>query len=322
MSADSRPIHFSGPVATLAAVLVALAAIGFGRWLRTRAFAPAAAQSPLPMSQARSSMDRGEILFHLHCAKCHGPEGHGDPEALARQRPPPRDFASRPWRFEVSRESIRRVTTEGIPQTAMPAHRAALSDEDLQAVADYTYRLANLSQIAAVERSPLEQHLLAAGFTIEPASQPAPELSLLDASNNERSLADERGRLVILNFWGTSCEHCLANMPKLQSLADRHLSSGLSVLNVCADAPDAESAQRLAAQASPGTQVWIDSTGLANSQFEVHALPTIWLIDPAGNLLASARGSRDWDSPAFTSLVRYLLSVATSGQQRPSLNPK
>jgi thiol-disulfide isomerase/thioredoxin len=256
------------------------------------------------------------MLFQFHCAKCHGPEGHGDPEAMATQRPPPRDFASRPWRLEVSEDSIRRVTAAGILGTAMPSHRAALSDQDLDALVTYVYRLAMRDPISAPSRSPLEAAMDNAGFVPEPAPRDAPGLELVDALGNRRSLADERGRIVLLNFWGITCEHCLAGMPKIQALADRWESRGLAVLSICADADDVAQAQELVTRVSPSAQIWFDETGLANSQFGVNVLPTFYVVDPAGQLIASASGMKEWDSAAIERLIEALVAGEKLGLRR------
>jgi mono/diheme cytochrome c family protein len=284
-----------------------LIAVFAGRMLRLHIATRAAADLPAGSLTKSSRVDRGEIVFQIHCAKCHGPEGHGDPEALAVQKPPPRDFARRPWRFEATLDSIRRVTVEGIPGTAMPSHRAALNDRELDAVVSHVYQLATRDPIAAEARSPLEEALAEAGFFMASTPRDAPGLKIADASGQIRSLADERGHIVLLNFWGMTCEHCLAAMPKLQALADRWESRGLRVLSVCADADSIEEAQEAVSRVSPGTRVWGDETGLANAQFDVQVMPTLIIVDAAGKGIGRATGMKDWDSPAIESLVGLLL---------------
>jgi hypothetical protein len=79
------------------------------------------------------------------------------------------------------------------------------------------------------------------------------------------------------------------------------------VVNVSADEENAESAQELLSRVSPSTRTWIDETGLANSRFEVQVLPTIWLVDRSGRLLACARGMQDWQSPGMQDMISRLL---------------
>jgi mono/diheme cytochrome c family protein/peroxiredoxin len=285
-------------------------AVAAGRWLRIRsshvADARVAGESRATLPTPR--VDRGEIVFLIHCAKCHGSEGHGDPDAIAVQRPPPRDFALRPWRFEVTLDAIRETTLNGIPTTAMPAHREALSPSDLEAVVAHTYRLATAGSVVESSDSPLDAALMKAGFSPEPTPRVAPDLALVDADGNRRSLEDDRGRIVVLHFWGMTCEHCLTGMPKLQQMADRWHDQGLTVLNISADADSASAARDLVRRVSPATHVWIDATGLANAQFEVQVFPTIWLVDRSGRLIGCARGMRNWQSAGMQELLSLLLS--------------
>lgn len=110
---------------------------------RQAALTHAAAADPMLLATEQApDHATGELLYRVHCLKCHGPEGQGDPEAIERLTPPPRDFAARPWRFAVTAESIRRVIREGIPQTAMPAARDYFSEAELNALVHYVLRLA------------------------------------------------------------------------------------------------------------------------------------------------------------------------------------
>ncbi|MBX9871655.1 MAG: TlpA family protein disulfide reductase, partial [Burkholderiaceae bacterium] len=52
-----------------------------------------------------------------------------------------------------------------------------------------------------------------------PARQPVPPLQALDMQGKTWTLADLRGRAVVLNFWATWCPPCRAEMPSLQQLA-------------------------------------------------------------------------------------------------------
>jgi mono/diheme cytochrome c family protein/peroxiredoxin len=310
-----RPVRRIRPLKIAAAcglICAFAAAVSVGRLLHINRFAsspaalvPSISQTATPRDNP-APIDRGEIVFQIHCAKCHGPEGHSDPESMARQRPPPRDFASRPWRFEVTPVSIRRVITEGSPGTAMPAHRAAITEADIEAVVAHVYGLATRGPTVSAPRSPLAVSMAEAGFLVETTPHVAPELTLVDAAGRVRKLADERRRVVLLNFWGLTCEHCLAGMPKLQSLADQWESEGLTVLSVCTDAESATDAQNRVNVVSPDTRVWVDETGVATSRFDVHLLPTICIIDSAGRLVASAHGMQEWDSTAIQTMVKLL----------------
>src|SRR5438045_5737496 len=92
-----------GPMWMLVVVGLSVLAGWGGRRLVGTAESETAAEDPggTAASAAPVALSRSALLYHVHCAKCHGPDGRGDAESQARLRPPPRDFAERPWRFEM-----------------------------------------------------------------------------------------------------------------------------------------------------------------------------------------------------------------------------
>lgn len=281
------------------------AAVILGRWARSLA-------SPQPVADA-AALSRGEILFQTHCAKCHGPEGHGDGESAATMRPPPRDFASRPWRFEPTAEAIRQVLERGIPGTSMPAVGQTLPPADVDALVAEVLRLAVPSESSpSVELTAAERVVADAGFSSVPEVA-APELSLIDSDGNIVTLDQFQGQVVLLNFWGLGCEHCLAKMDALRKLELKHEAAGLRVLSVCIDAEDAAQAQEAATGVAPGHRVYCDERGLAAQRFEVQVLPTIWLIGRDGKLAAKGTGSQQWLRPELDRLLQSLLDEANDG---------
>ena len=63
-----------------------------------------------------------------------------------------------------------------------------------------------------------------------PASRPAPALQALDLQGKTWTLAELRGRAVVLNFWATWCPPCRAEMPSLQQLGEIYGPEQLLVL--------------------------------------------------------------------------------------------
>lgn len=253
------------------------------------------------------SLSAGAVLFQVHCAKCHGPDGRGDPEAIARLRPPPRDFAERPWRFEMTVDSIRRVIADGIPGTSMAAQRAALAATDLDLLADYVLHLAR--DLPVVERSftPEQQELAELGFEIERRPLPAPKLTIENPRGQSRSLSDLQGAWVILEFWSVSCEPCRRAMPALQRLSITGFGQHLTILPVCVDADDAQAAQDVMLQIAPGLTAYVESSGLGIAQFNVQALPMTWLVDPQGQVCATLTGRIDWDSKGVQAALEKMV---------------
>jgi thiol-disulfide isomerase/thioredoxin len=152
-----------------------------------------------------------------------------------------------------------------------------------------------------------EARLLAdCGFVDLRGTQPPP-LTVTDAAGHSLKLADFKGHLVILSFWGTGCVHCLHEMPILQKL-EREIK-GLKVVYVCADADDCRAAQATADRVAPGVRTFtVDGVGLA--RFDVGSLPTVWLIAPDGAAIGRGHGAKDWTAAAMRRLIEHWLPAS------------
>jgi mono/diheme cytochrome c family protein/peroxiredoxin len=276
-------------------------------WAARRALSPSA---PVAGNQAA----RAELLFQVSCARCHGPSGRGDGESAVTMQPPPRDFTLRPWKYGLEPATIRKVILEGIPRTAMPATKQ-FSAADLDALVTYVQQLAAATPSVPREETIAEKQLRSAGFVPVVSGRKTPKLRVQDAAGQEVELAALRGRAVIVNFWGTSCVHCLEKMPQLAELERELGPQGLSVLSVCADEDDVQTAQQVVSQRAAEHQVYVDTTGLAQHEFEVQLLPTVWLVDRAGRLVARNTTAPDWSSTEMRSVLQRLLSETGKGQE-------
>jgi len=63
----------------------------------------------------------------------------------------------------------------------------------------------------------------------------APDFTLPDISNNDQSLSDYRGKLVLVQFWASWCSFCRAENPELVTLLDEYKEKGLEILGVSLD---------------------------------------------------------------------------------------
>ncbi|MDB5310558.1 MAG: hypothetical protein JWO38_4760 [Gemmataceae bacterium] len=296
-------------------VAVAAVAVAAGVGWAVGTFRPAQPEVTLPGSNPAPAADapppdrRGELLFQVHCASCHGPDGRGDGANAAVLRPPPRDFAARPWRFSVTGESVRKVTLEGIPGTAMGSFRAAVAPADVAPLVGYVLHLATSRPPVPYVLTEEEKLLREAGFIDLQGTDPPP-LAVSDAADKQVRLSDLKGRLVLVHFWGVACVHCLKEMPHLKELEAGLAGRGFTVLHVCTDADDVKDAQELAGRAAPGVRVFADGAGVGLARFEVQTLPTVWLIDAAGKAVGRSHGARDWTNPALRQLIEHWLPAS------------
>lgn len=119
---------------------------------------------------------------------------------------------------------------------------------------------------------------------------PAPELAMTDLQGAPVSLADYRGRVVLVNNWATWCPPCKAEMPTLQDYYDDHRHQDFTIIAIEAGDPTFEVAD-FVEQYGLTFIVWPDPTQSATVAFRNPALPSSYLIDRAGTVRLAWTGA-------------------------------
>jgi thiol-disulfide isomerase/thioredoxin len=122
----------------------------------------------------------------------------------------------------------------------------------------------------------------------------APEFDLETYGGGRISLGDQRGKVVMLDFWATWCEPCKEEMPALVRLAREFEPRGL--VFVAANHGENPSTQKAAvgvfiAQTEKALGDYVAfATEEITRQYGVDALPTLYFIDREGRIVESHRG--------------------------------
>jgi len=134
----------------------------------------------------------------------------------------------------------------------------------------------------------------------------APPLELLDLAGKRHALDAYRGRVVLVNFFGTWCPPCLQEMPSLLLLAKALEGRPFAVLAVAIGDSPARLRQVFGEQRA-GFTVLLDSTGRAARSWQALAFPTSFVLDPEGRIRYSAEGPVAWDDPEVARQIAALL---------------
>jgi peroxiredoxin len=149
--------------------------------------------------------------------------------------------------------------------------------------------------------------LLAAGLPGCGRREEAPtfEYTRLDGSPAHSSAL--RGRVVLVNFWATTCAVCVAEMPQLVDTHQRFAARGLQTLAVAMQHDPPASVVRFAEARRLPFDVVIDNTGsVARSFGDVSATPTLFVIDRRGRIAQRWVGTPDY--AAKHGLIEALLA--------------
>lgn len=114
------------------------------------------------------------------------------------------------------------------------------------------------------------------------AEKPLPNLVLNTIDGEKWSLYDNRGKVVLLNFWATWCEPCRTETPMLVRLADEFEDRGLKIVGIALDQNGTEIIKKFMTEYKIDYPVLLPVPGSALSRID--PVPTTILIDGESRL--------------------------------------
>ena len=153
-----------------------------------------------------------------------------------------------------------------------------------------------------------------AGFVFYAQPSVLPEIRFMDGEGRNLSLADFRGKPIILNIWATWCGPCRSEMPKLERLQLTVGRSNLLVLPLSIDRQDVSVVKQFYGELGLNAlSIYVDSSGRAARDLNTVGIPTTLLIDRDGREIGREVGATEWDSPEVVALVRQHLGLPPGG---------
>ena len=137
--------------------------------------------------------------------------------------------------------------------------------------------------------------LLGAMLLLRPGTSPtaigamAPDFALTDLEGNPVSLAELRGRPVIVNFWASWCVPCVEEFPILRDVHERHAGEGLAVVGIVYQ-DRSQAARDFMARHAATWAAAADPDGHVAAAYDVLGPPETFLIGRDGRIAARALG--------------------------------
>ena len=146
-----------------------------------------------------------------------------------------------------------------------------------------------------------------AGWLILSQKPAAPDVSLATLKGTTLSLAQLRGKVVLVNFWATTCTTCVGEMPRMVETYNKFAPRGYEMIAVAMDYDRPDWVLNYTQQNALPFTVALDIKGaLAEAFGGVRLTPTSFLIDKRGRIVQQYLGQPDFAK--FQALVEQLLT--------------
>lgn len=145
-------------------------------------------------------------------------------------------------------------------------------------------------------------------FDLLDPPRPLPELRFVDGEGRPLTLADFRGKVILLNIWATWCIPCLREMPTLDRLEAKLGGPDFQVVVLSIDTAGVAVVKKFyKALKLKALGIYVDRTTRARVALGIAGIPTTLLIDRRGREIGRYAGPAEWDdTPAIEFIRRYL----------------
>jgi len=158
-------------------------------------------------------------------------------------------------------------------------------------------------------------YLVSAG-SLRPSSEPAaavavggqaPDFSLTDLDGRVVSLAQLRGKVVLVNFWATWCPPCRAEMPSMEKLYHLLKDEDFVMLAINIEADGEQTVARFLEKNQHSFPILLDTQGVVQKQYGVYKFPETFVIRKDGIIDDKVIGAFDWAHPETVAYFRDLI---------------
>ncbi|RBA24391.1 TlpA disulfide reductase family protein [Herminiimonas fonticola] len=150
--------------------------------------------------------------------------------------------------------------------------------------------------------------LVVVGYLSVSQKETIPDVTFVNLQGKKITTQDLRGKVVMINFWATSCTTCVKEMPEMIETFKKYHAQGLEFVAVAmAYDPPNYVLNFVETRKLPFTVVLDTQGGLAKSFGDIQLTPTTLVIDKDGHIIKKYVGEPDF--PALHQLLKKELAA-------------
>ncbi|MDI6840666.1 MAG: TlpA disulfide reductase family protein [bacterium] len=132
----------------------------------------------------------------------------------------------------------------------------------------------------------------------------APDFTLDDLKGKRYTLSEQKGKVVVIDFWATWCPPCRVEIPKLISLYNKYKTQGLIILGIGFDKK--EKLNKFAKSYKINYPVLIGTPDIVKT-YNIQAIPTTYIIDKEGKIASQHVGFKEGMEVEIEKEIKSLL---------------
>lgn len=138
------------------------------------------------------------------------------------------------------------------------------------------------------------------------AADAAPDFTLKSSTGENVRLAEQRGQVVMLNFWASWCGPCRQEMPLLDGISKKYGKMGFVLYGVNVE-EDNTAAKKMLKDLGVSFPILFDTESKLSGLYNVEAMPTSVIIDKKGNIRYIDRGYKAGDENKYKEQIMELI---------------
>ena len=147
-------------------------------------------------------------------------------------------------------------------------------------------------------------------FVMRPAPVAMPELTFMDHDGKQMTLADFKGKTILLNVWATWCVPCRKEMPSLDRLQAILGGPDFEVVAMSSDKQGIDAIDQfyLESGITHLNKYIAQDANRSLDKLGLYGIPATFLIDAKGQNLGQLIGAAEWDTPEMTAFLNAIIN--------------
>ena len=134
----------------------------------------------------------------------------------------------------------------------------------------------------------------------------APNFTLKNTQGENLNLVEQRGQIIVINFWASWCGPCRKEMPILQTFHNKYNSLGMSVWGINVEQEN-QAGRDFLAGLNLSFPIFFDSRNTVAADYQVEAMPTTVIIDRNGKVRYAFKGYKDGYEQKYAKAIKQLI---------------